>query len=187
MQRVNRKNDPLRHRLFSPLFYKFISSFTAGTAPYQAADFRLITRRVVDVLNSLPEANRVYRVLIPALGFRSTSLTYERKSRTKGQSKYGFRQLANLGLKSLMATSGAPLRWLGITSIFGALIGLSISLIAIVDGIFVHNIPGWSSLVLLISTLFIFQSITSFVICEFLLVMLADLRQRPIYQIKAKP
>lgn len=184
MKRKDRKHDPLRHRIFSPLFYKLMSSFTGGLSPYQAADFRMVSKRVVNVINKLPEVNRVYRVLIPALGFPSTTMTYERKSRIEGKSKYGFRKLATLGLSSVLATSGAPLRWVGLISIFGAILGVLLSLIAIINGLFIHSLPGWSSLALLISILFTFQSFTSFVICEFLLVIIGDLRKRPIFQLK---
>jgi glycosyltransferase involved in cell wall biosynthesis len=184
MQRKNRRQDPLRHRIFSPIFYTITSSFTRGRAPYQAADFRLISKRVVGVLNSLPEVNRVYRILIPSLGFKSTSLEYDRKFRQKGVSKYGFSQLAKLGLKSMLATSGAPLRWVSIFSLMGAVFGLTVSAIAFISGVIDSSIPGWSSIAFLVSALFTFQAITSLVICEFLLVIIADLRRRPQFQVK---
>jgi len=184
MQRSDRRQDPLRHRIFSPLFYRLVSSFTKGQSPYQAADFRLVSKRVVDVLKTLPEVNKVYRILIPALGFKSSTLYYYRRARTKGKSKYGFGALASLGLRSVLATSGAPLRWVSLFSIGGALLGTFISVIALLKGIFANTIPGWSSLAVLISILFTFQAITSFVICEFLLVLLGDTRRRPLFQIE---
>ncbi len=184
MTRVDRKNDPIRHRLFSPIFYKILSGSTYGSAPYQAADFRLMSRCVVSQLNQLPESNRVYRVLVPALGFTSTTIEYNRKSRLKGKSKYGFLQLARLGLRSMLATSGAPLRWISFTSILFAILSLCIALFAFILGLTSEALPGWASLALMISTLFFFQSLATLVICEFLLVLLADVRQRPLYQIK---
>jgi polyisoprenyl-phosphate glycosyltransferase len=184
MARRDRKSDPLRHRLFSPIFYKVLSSSTNGSTPYQAADFRLMSRRVVSVLNQLPETNRVYRVLVPALGFKSTSLEYQRRVRLKGKSKYGFLQLATLGLRSMLATSGAPLRWISLMSIIFAFISLSIAFMSFVLGITNESMPGWASLALMVSSLFFFQSLATLVICEFLLVLLADMRKRPLYQLK---
>ncbi len=184
MARHDRKSDPLRHRLLSPIFYKVLSGSTNGSTLYQAADFRLMSRRVVSVLNQLPETNRVYRVLVPALGFKSTSLEYRRRVRLKGKSKYGFLQLATLGLRSMLATSGAPLRWISLISIIFAFISLSIALMSFVLGITNESMPGWASLALMVSTLFFFQSLATLVICEFLLVLLADMRKRPLYQLK---
>lgn len=185
MTRINRKNDPLRHRVFSPVFYKFLGAFTGGDAPFQAADFRLMSRSVVEVLNSLPESNRVYRVLVPLLGFKSVSIDYERKSRQKGKSKYGFFQLASLGLRSMLATSGAPLRWVSGLSIFFALVAFVWTSTALLQGMISNTIPGWASLAFMISLLFLFQAISTLVICEFLLILLSDLRNRPLYQLKA--
>jgi polyisoprenyl-phosphate glycosyltransferase len=184
MTRHDRKSDPLRHRLFSPIFYKVLSGSTSGSTPYQAADFRLMSRRVVSVLNQLPEANRMYRVIVPALGFKSTSIEYRRRGRLKGKSKYGFLQLATLGLRSMLATSGAPLRWISLVSIIFAFISLSIAFITFVLGITNESVPGWASLALIVATLFFFQSLATLVICEFLLVLLADVRKRPLYQLK---
>jgi dolichol-phosphate mannosyltransferase len=184
MSRVNRKNDPLRHRLFSPIFYKFLAASTGGNAPFQAADFRLMSKSVVEVLNKLPESNRVYRVLVPLLGFKSVTINYQRKSREKGRSKYGFFQLAALGLRSMLATSGAPLRWISVLSIFFALISLFWTATALIQGVISNTTPGWASLAFMISLLFLFQAISTLVICEFLLILLSDLRKRPLYQLE---
>jgi glycosyltransferase involved in cell wall biosynthesis len=186
MGRVNRSSDPLRHRIFSPIFYKFLSGSTAGSTPIQAADFRLMSRKVVNVLNQLPETNRVYRVLVPTLGFKSITLTYHRKIRQSGASKYGFIKLAKLGFRSFLATTGAPLRWVSLVSLCFAFLSLIIAAIAFFQGFANGGVPGWASLALIISVLFLFQSIATLVICEFLLILLADVRQRPLYQIMEK-
>jgi dolichol-phosphate mannosyltransferase len=183
MGRENRSNDPLRHRIFSPLFYRFLSGSTGGSTPLQAADFRLMSKSVVAALNSLPETNRVYRVLVPSLGFKSITLMYKRNIRRKGNSKYGFLKLAKLGFRSFLATSGAPLRWVSFVSICFAFVSLVIAFIAFAQGFSNGGVPGWASLALIVSILFLFQSLATLVICEFLLILLADVRQRPLYQV----
>jgi dolichol-phosphate mannosyltransferase len=143
-----------------------------------------MSRKVVSVLNLLPETNRVYRVLVPTLGFQAITLSYQRKIRHKGESKYSFLKLAKLGLRSFLATSGAPLRWVSFVSICFALLSLVIAAISFFLCFAYGGIPGWASLAMIISTLFFFQSIATLVICEFLLILLADVRQRPLYQVK---
>ena len=182
MGRENRNSDPIRHRIFSPIFYRFLSGSTGGSTPLQAADFRLMSKSVVTTLNKLPETNRVYRVLVPSLGFKSITLKYNRNARLKGNSKYGFFNLAKLGFRSFLATTGAPLRWVSFVSLCFAFVSLVIASVAFVQGFSSGGVPGWASLALIVSTLFLFQSLATLVICEFLLILLADVRQRPLYQ-----
>ena len=185
-RRKNRNSDSYKHKLFSPLYYKVISRATNGNSIYQSADFRLISSRVLSTINTLPEVNRMYRVLIPALGYKSVIIEYERDLRFAGTSKYNFRSLFNLGIKSILATTGAPLRWVSLISLFGAFFALIMSSVALIQGFFYHSIPGWASISFIISVMFFLQSISSLVISEFLLILLADVRQRPIYQLAEK-
>jgi dolichol-phosphate mannosyltransferase len=138
---------------------------------------------VQKVLSQLPEVNKMYRVLIPTLGFKSVSIQYYRNLRFAGESKYGVKPLINLGVKSLLATSGAPLRWISIFAATLSIILLLLSVLFLLAGIENNEVPGWASLALLISLMFFFQALTTMVICEFLLIMMADIRQRPTYQI----
>ncbi len=185
-RRINRNKDSFIHRFFSPLFYKLIITATNGDAVYQSADFRLISNRVLSTLNKLPEVNRMYRVLIPGLGYKSVVIDYERSYRTAGTSKYNFKGLFNLGLKSILATTGAPLRWISLISLLSAILALSITGVALIQGFFFNSVPGWASISFVISVMFFLQSISSLVVSEFLLVLLADVRQRPTYQIAKK-
>jgi dolichol-phosphate mannosyltransferase len=184
MVRHDRRQDSLRHRLFSPFFYRALWKATAGRAPIQAADFRLMSDRVVDVLRRLPETNRIYRVITPELGFKSVEMEYARNQRATGESKYHFFKLVVLALRSLIATSGAPLRWLSNLSITIAGISLVYSVFVFVSGLLGSGPPGWASLSLLLSLILFVQALAMAVICEFLLSILADVRNRPLYQLK---
>lgn len=184
MIRANRKNDPLRHRFFSPIFYKLLNRASGNIVPLQAADFRLMSKRVVGALKQLPERDRLYRVITPELKFGSTTMEYIRQERVAGESKYKFTSLAKLGVRSLLATTGAPLRWLSVTSFFVALISILVSSVAFVRGIIGADIPGWASVAFMISIMMTFQAIAIGIISEFLLTSIADVRQRPIYQLK---
>jgi glycosyltransferase involved in cell wall biosynthesis len=184
MVRKDRKMDSFRHRLFSPLFYQMLSRATNGKAPLQAADFRLMSDRVVSVLKQLPETNRVYRVITPDLGFKSVEMEYSRNQREAGVSKYRFIKLTILAIRSLLATSGAPLRWLSSLSITVAGASFFYSFFVLISGIFGGGPPGWASLSLLMSLILFVQSLAMAVICEFLLSIMSDVRRRPLYQIR---
>ncbi len=180
----DRSQDSLRHRIFSPFFYRALSKATSGMAPIQAGDFRLMSDRVISVLKKLPETNRIYRVITPALGFKSVEIEYSRSQRFSGESKYPFIKLVVLAIRSLIATSGAPLRWLSNLSLVIAGISLIYSIFVFVSGLFGSGPPGWASLSLLLSIILFFQALALSVICEFLLSILADVRNRPLYQLK---
>ena len=140
--------------------------------------------RVVSVLKQLPETNRIYRVITPALGFKSVEIEYSRSQRIDGESKYPFFKLVILALRSLIATSGAPLRWLSNLSLGVAGLSLIYSIFVFMSGLFGSGPPGWASLSLLLSIILFFQALALSVICEFLLSILADVRNRPLYQLK---
>ena len=184
MVRRDRRQDSLRHRIFSPFFYRALSRATSGMAPIQAADFRLMSDRVVSVIRKLPETNRIYRVITPALGFKSVEIEYSRIQRANGESKYQFFKLVTLATRSLIATSGAPLRWLSNLSVIIAGISFMYSVFVLMSGLLGSGPPGWASLSLLLSLILFVQALAMAVICEFLLSILADVRNRPLYQLK---
>lgn len=184
MVRRDRRQDSLRHRVFSPFFYRTLSRATSGKAPIQAADFRLMSDRVIGVLRQLPETNRVYRVITPVLGFKSVEIEYSRDQRANGESKYEFFKLLVLAMRSLIATSGAPLRWLSNLSVVIAGISLIYSIFVLMSGLLGSGPPGWASLSLLLSLILFVQALAMAVISEFLLSILADVRNRPLYQLK---
>jgi glycosyltransferase involved in cell wall biosynthesis len=184
MIRKDRNQDSVRHRLFSPMFYKILRRATGGKTPLQAADFRLMSDRVVQTLRMLPETNRIYRVITAELGFKSVELEYNRNSRKAGKSKYQFFKLAVLAIRSLIATSGAPLRWLSNISVIVAAGAFCYSGFVFFAGLLGSGPLGWASLSILISSILFFQSLAIALICEFLLSILSDVRRRPLYQLK---
>ena len=183
MVRKNRENDPLRHRIFSPIFYSVLQKATKSLTPLQAADFRIMSERVVKVLNNLPESNKVYRVLVSSLGFKATQIVYSRDPRLTGESKYRFSALVRLALRSFMSTTGAPLRWLSSISITTGVASFFLSGFAFLRGFLNQDIPGWASIVFLISILMTLQALSFGILSEFMLLALADIRKRPSYQL----
>ena len=182
--RNDRKSDALRHRIFSPIYYKFLNLSTNKQAPSQAADFRLISKRVLEQLNGLNESNRIFRVLIPDLKFASTYIYYSRNPRKAGKSKYGFRKLSLLAIRSFLATAGLPVRILSIFSLIISFLTLLIAAWIFIISFFGKAPTGWASLSLLISGVLFFQSFSTFLISEVLLQVNSDIRKRPLYQLK---
>ncbi len=143
--RSDRSSDSAFKRITAGLYYRAVRRFVGAHVPADAGDFRLMSRATVDVVNSLPEHHRVLRLVVPALGFPSTEVTYARAQRAAGRSKYPLSRMIRLSIDSLTGFSVAPLRlatWFGLG---GALI-TAITL-AVAVGVYAvgETVPGWTS------------------------------------------
>jgi glycosyltransferase involved in cell wall biosynthesis len=107
-QRSSRR-DRVFKRLTAYMFYRLLASGSSVNIPLDTGDFRLIDRRVVQVLNQLPEKTRFLRGQIPWLGFKQIGIPIDRGAREVGESTYTLRKLIQLAMDGLLALSSAPL------------------------------------------------------------------------------
>lgn len=143
--RCDRSDDNWFKRFTARWYYRIIRTLTGVPIVDHAADFRLVTRFVVDIVNNIPE-KKVFRLLIPSLGFSSTTVSFQAATRRAGHSKYGLRKMLSLALRSSVQFSPHPLRLV-------ALLGLATSVLAFVWLVFVigaylagSTLGGWPSL-----------------------------------------
>jgi dolichol-phosphate mannosyltransferase len=112
-------------RLAYWLFYRLLRSLASIDIPLDSGDFCILSRRVVQQMNQLPERHRFVRGLRSWLGFRQIGLEYDRAARGAGESKYTLRKLLRLACDGFFTFSDAPLRlatWLGLIVTFAALV-----------------------------------------------------------------
>src|SRR5437763_8801195 len=115
--RTDRSTDSAFKRITAQAFYGLMRRVSRTTAVSQAGDFRLMSRATVDAINALPEHNRVLRLVVPALGFPSTTVAYARAPRAAGKTKYPLSRMVRLTIDSMTGFSIAPLRlatWFGL-------------------------------------------------------------------------
>jgi dolichol-phosphate mannosyltransferase len=132
-----------------------------------AADYRLINRLSVDLINSMNSSMKVFRVLIPYLGLRVETLEIRRDVRYAGESKYRIKDMVRLALDSFLSFSSKPLRLISTAAFF---LALFLTLLAIVFFfLWVNNstVPGWTSIVLLVTALNCFLVATLGILGEF--------------------
>ena len=111
-KRVDRKKDTFLKRFTAEKYYDVIYKLSGKIkVPKNIGNYRLISRKVVDVLNSLPEKNHVFRVMIPYVGFKTKVLEFVRPARPKGVTKYNFNSMFKLAGDSITASSLIPLGW----------------------------------------------------------------------------
>lgn len=123
-QRISRQQESWLKRLTAYLFYRILRGLAKVDIPADTGDFCLMDRQVVDILNSMPERNRYIRGLRAWVGFRQTSVLFERDPRFAGTVKYTFGKSWALAIDGIISFSTVPLRlatYIGILSAFIAL------------------------------------------------------------------
>lgn len=182
--RAHREDELYLKRLFTKVFYKWVSYGGDFEIPSDARDFRLMDRRVVDALCSLPERNRFMKGLYGWVGFKSIAVPIELEERTGGKSKFGFRGLLKLGITGLTSFTNWPLRiWTGI--------GTVIALFSIIYGLWIlsrtllwgADVAGWATLVVAVFFIGGVQLISIGIIGEYLARVFTEVKGRPGYLI----
>jgi dolichol-phosphate mannosyltransferase len=139
----------------------------------------MVSRRVVDAVNALPEDGRVFRLVIPWLGFPSAEVTYVRSERAAGSTKYNLTKMTRLAFDSVTAFSAAPLRlatWLGL---LGGVMSALFVVGALVIKLTGRGVPGWTSTVLAISVIGAIQLLCLGLLGEYVARLFQSSQRRP--------
>jgi glycosyltransferase involved in cell wall biosynthesis len=182
-QRRSRAGETRFKTNTAALFYRFLAKATDLDIPVDTGDFRLVTRRVADILTHMPERDRFIRGMVSWLGFRQVPFLYDREARFAGSTTYTFRKLLNFATDAIVSFSVLPLR---IATYFGALLTLVLGAIGAYAffGWLVHGAaPGWTSLTLLIVGVSAVQLLVLGVIGEYVGRIYLQSKQRPLFLI----
>ena len=116
-RRGSRDKDTSFKKNTAGIYYKLLNKLSGKVKiADNVANYRLIDRQVLDEVNKLPESNRVFRIEVPYVGFKTGEVLFAREERAKGKSKYNFSAMFNLALSSVVSVSTKPLNWtIGIT------------------------------------------------------------------------
>jgi len=145
--RDSRSEDKFLKRLSAKFYYFIMKKLSGINIRENAADFRLITKNVNEVLKKIPDENKIYRLLIPSLKFKEAELIYKADKRKLGKTKYSFKKMSLLALSSVLSFSTRPLSWaiwLGLFSVIISLIWITYVIIAQISG---WVVQGWTSLI----------------------------------------
>jgi dolichol-phosphate mannosyltransferase len=140
-----------------------------------------MSRATVDAINDLPEHNRVLRFIVPALGFPSDVVEYRRDERAAGASKYPFFKMLKLSLDAVTGFSMAPLRLATFLGLGGGVLAVLLALYAIVAGVSGHTVAGWTSTVLIVSSVGAAQLLCLGLLGEYIGRMYTQMQGRPTY------
>jgi glycosyltransferase involved in cell wall biosynthesis len=180
-----RASDGWAKRLTAGLYYRAHNMVSSDKIPENAGDFRLMDRKVVDVIRAMPERNRFMKGLFAWAGFNQASVEYDRVERETGTTKFNYWKLWTLALDGITSASTVPLR---IWSYIGALVAVFAlaygTFLAVSTMIFGNPVPGYASI--MVSVLFLggVQLISLGVLGEYVGRILTETKQRPLYVVR---
>lgn len=184
--RQKRKEGPLKKFAYWG-FYRLMKRAVSFPIPLDSGDFCLMSRRMVDTLNSMPERNRFVRGLRAWSGFKQIGIPYERHGRAAGAPKYTLRKLLKLALDGIVSFSAVPLKLaahIGFYISFFAFLGILFTLAQrlftpFFESIGLEPVPGFATIVIAILFLGGIQLIFLGVIGEYLYRIFEEVKQRP--------
>lgn len=173
---------PLK-RMSYYLYYRLLGSLTDVEVPPDTGDFCLMDRKIVDLLNAMPERNRYVRGLRAWLGFRQTAIMFERPARFAGETKYSVKRLLGLAVDGILSLSKAPLRLAMYMGFAASAISFVLLIAFLIERIFGSSqvARGWASTIVVILFLGGVQLICLGVIGEFIGRIYDEVKQRPLY------
>jgi glycosyltransferase involved in cell wall biosynthesis len=171
-------------RFSARVFYKLLNRLSSLELPEGAADFRYMSRRVVDVLAAMPERHRFLRGLVRWAGYRQTFVEYHRGPRDAGESKYGLRRMLLFAWDAVVSFSSFPLRVASVLGICVSLLGWLYLVYALVIKVFTDRaIQGWTSVTAAVLLLGGAQLVFLGILGQYVGRMYDDVKQRPLFLI----
>lgn len=180
--RANRDDEGFWKRKLTGWFYQLLRRASRIPIQPDAGDFRLLDRKVVDALKALPERSRFMKGLYAWVGYRNIGIPFQVEERREGRSTFNFRRLTRLAVVGMVAFTELPLR-------ISALLGLTISLLAMIYGIYIAirtllygvDLAGWPTIVVAITFLGGIQLMAIGVLGEYIARIFNEVKGRPNY------
>jgi glycosyltransferase involved in cell wall biosynthesis len=183
--RRSRQGESWVKRFTANVFYRTIDSLSQVPIPRNTGDFRLLDRRVVDALKQMPERTRFMKGLFAWVGFKQTSVIYDRPSRYKGETKWNYWKLWNFAIDGITSFSFLPLK---VWSYVGLLVAIPsffyASFLVIRTLIYGIDFPGYASIMVAVLFLGGVQLVSLGVLGEYLGRVYEEVKGRPLYLVR---
>jgi len=184
-RRVNRTGEPLFRSFFSRCFYRVMRKMTDITIVDGARDFRLMNRRYMDALLTLPERNRFSKGIFPWMGFNTKWIEYENIARKAGRTKWSFWKLLIYSLDGISAFSSKPIVIVSVLGVVLFLIALAIIIFIIIRRlVYGDPVAGWASTICIILFCSGIQLFTTGILGQYIAKTYTETKQRPHYIIR---
>jgi glycosyltransferase involved in cell wall biosynthesis len=180
--RQERDGETRFKRATAAWFYRGFNRISEVEVPLDVGDFRLVDRRALDVFNQMRESSRFVRGMFSWIGLNQTGVEYHRAERFAGETKYPLRKMLRFAATGVTSFSEAPLRLALNLGFFVSFIGFVVGAFAVfakITGVF--TVPGWSSIVVVVTLIGGVQLIVLGVIGVYIGDIHAEVKRRPLY------
>lgn len=188
--RTTRAGESRFKLMTAKAFYRIINRFSDTPMPVDTGDFRLMDRKVVEVLLAMPERGRFLRGMVSWIGFRQTPLAYERQPRGAGRTKYSLFRMIQFALDGILSFSVLPLRLAALTGLVAigfALAGIVMAVVVRLLGLYDLRLGrGWASLFVAVLFMGGVQLLTLGVMGEYLGRIYTEVKRRPLYAVQER-
>ena len=182
-KRISRAGESALKKATASLYYRFLRRMSAYEIPLDTGDFRLLDRKVTDVMEKMPEHNRFLRGMSAWAGFSQCPVEYERQSRAAGQTHYSLKKMIKLAFDGMMGFSDKPLLlplYMGIFLLFLCLLSLVVFIVLAVNDALAPWLWAFWALVLLFGLVFLVMGIQGAYMSQ----MIDEVRRRPLYVVQ---
>ena len=182
-KRKSREGESAFKLFTAKMFYKTLNALSDVEIPKDTGDFRLVDRKVVDTINSLPEHNKFLRGLFSWVGYKQAPFEYERKERFAGETKYPLKKMLKLASDGIISFSTKPLKLVGALGMVSIVISIVLLIYALISyACHLHNLSaGWTSIMVAITFFSGIQLLSIWIIAEYIGRIYDETKKRPQY------
>ncbi len=181
-KRTKREGESLFKKVTAKMFYRILRNITEIDIPLDTGDFRLIDRKIVNLIIQMKEQNKFIRGQIAWVGFKQTFVEFKRDERTEGKTGYPLSKMLRFSLDGITGFSDKPLKLLSQAGIILSFVSLLTILYALFSHFILKNtIQGWTSVIICVLFVGGVQLLSLGVIGEYIIRMNNNIRDRPLY------
>ena len=179
--RRKREKESVFKRATAYLFYRLLRAMVGITVPVDAGDFRLMSRRVVLTFRALRETSRFVRGMVAWVGFRQTTVLYDRKARFAGETHYPLSKMLKFAFDGITAFSIVPLRVATFLGFLAGVVGVGVAAWALYGRFYGFIVPGWATIMITVSLGASAQLLMTGILGEYVGRIYEEVKRRPLY------
>ena len=181
----SRGKESILHRASAGMFYKIMSK-AVQIDMSRASDFKLMDRKAVEALLSMPERNAFFRALSSWAGYRTTSVEFDVQERTEGESKWSTWSLIKYAVRNIVGFSSAPLQMITVAGVLTLLLAVVLGIQSLVKYFCGHALEGFTTVILLLLIIGSLIMLSLGVIGIYIAKIYEEVKGRPRYFIARK-
>ncbi|MDO9298391.1 glycosyltransferase family 2 protein [Bradyrhizobium sp.] len=180
-QRRTRAGETWFKTFAAKLFYRILERSTDVSIPVDAGDFRLMSRRIADIIAQMPERDRFIRGMVASVGFKQVAFPYDRQRRFAGSTKYPLAKMIHFATDAFLGYSMVLLRLSSIAALVLLLALIGVAVYSIYAWLYLEVVPGWTSIMISVIVVSFFQLVTLSVIGEYVGRIYLSTKNRPLF------